>query len=300
MENDDAIKELRDVLRNGRTNQTNNDANTDHTDNDYASRAIIQDARGTVRDSTSNGRFSEVSPKVIGDNKRGNDEKSFRVRQTTGRSSDDHFISPTSVSDGRRQSRPEQAIAGNFIATDGDNEQTRFASFITENPTASLRTIGEKLGFSKDKAKKLRDGWQAINPLPSQPKQKTPPPQLSKKELEEKKEILKSSLESDFQYIDEYLWSREEKAGKSSDRMPVWSDMDDEELERVCTVLTRWSQKNKAVAATVNAINDSADYIAVGMAFGPRIKRTVDKVRETRVERPEKKRRQRVVESKVV
>lgn len=298
MENDDAIKQLRETLRDGRAIKADTDAYSDYTDNDYAPGTTIQDARGTVRDSTSNGRFSEVSAKVIGDNKRGNDEKSFRVGQTTGRSSDDHFISPTSVSDGRRQSRPEQAIAGNFIATDGDTEQTRFASFITENPTASLRTIGEKLGFSKDKAKKLRDSWQAINP--AQPKQKTPLPQLSKKELEEKKEILKSSLESDFQYIDEYLWSREEKAGKSSDRMPVWSDMDDEELERVCTVLTRWSQKNKAVAVTVNAINDSADYIAVGMAFGPRIKRTVDKVRETRVESTGKKRRQRVVDSKVV
>lgn len=298
MENDDAIKQLRETLRNGRTIQTDTDSHADYTDNDYAPGTTIQDARGTVRDSTSNGRFSEVSTKVIGDNKRGNDEKSFRVGQTTGRSSDNHFISPSPVSDGRRQSRPEQAIAGNFIATDGDTEQTRFASFITENPTASLRTIGERLGFSKDKAKKLRDSWQAINP--SQPKQKSPLPQLSKKELEEKKEILKSSLESDFQYIDEYLWSREEKAGKSSDRMPVWSDMDDEELERVCTVLTRWSQKNKAVAVTVNAINDSADYIAVGMAFGPRIKRTVDKVRETRVESTGKKRRQRVVDSKAV
>ena len=298
MENDDAIKQLRDNLRNGRTIQADTDTDSDYTDNDHASRTTIQDARGTTRNTTSDGRLSQVSAKISRDNKRGDDEESIRIGQTTRRSSNNHIISSTPLSDGR-QPGTGQIAAGNFVATDGDTEQSRFASFITENPTASLRTIGEKLGFSKDKAKKLRDSWQAINP--SQPKQqKSPPPQLSKKELDEKKEILKSSLESDFQYIDEYLWSREEKAGKSTDRMPVWSDMDDEELDRVCTVLTRWSQKNKAVAVTVNAINDSADYIAVGMAFGPRFKRTVDKVRETRVESTGKKRRQRVVDSKVV
>lgn len=298
MNNDEAIQQLRESLRNGRTVKTSADTHPNHADNDNATRADIQDAGGETRDATTDGRLSQIGAKVIGNNQRINDEKSFRIGQTTRRSSDGDLISPASVPDGRQSTG--QIVAGNFVATDGDTDQTRFTAFITENPHATLRTIGEKLGFGKDKAKKLRDSWQAINPPPVQPKQKTPAPQLSKKELEEKKDILKSSLESDFQYLDEYLWSREEKAGVSSDRMPVWSDMDDEELERVCSVLTRWSQKNKAVAVTVNAINDSADYIAVGMAFGPRIKRTVDKVRETRVEGTARKKSRRVVESKTV
>lgn len=294
MENDDAIEELRNILRDGRAVKADTDAYSDYTDNDNASRATIQDARGTTRNTTSDGRLSQVGAKVSRDNKRSDDEESFRIGQTTRRFSDRDIIPPPPVSDGRQSGK----TVGNFVATDDNTEQARFATFISENPTASLRAIGEKLGFSKDKAKKLRDSWHAVNPV--QPKQKTPPSPLSKKELEEKKDILKSSLESDFQYLDEYLWSREDKAGISTDHMPIWTDMDDEELERVCTVLTRWSQKNKAVAVTVNAINDSADYVAVGMAFGPRIKRTVDKLKETRVENARTKRHRRVVDSKVV
>lgn len=289
---------LRESLRNGRITKADTNTHTNDTDHDHASGTTIQDAGRTTARTSTDSRHAQNSSTFIRSNQRSNDQESVGIRPTVGRLGNRDQFFNASIPDSTAERQREQ-IAGNFIAVDEDSDHSRFTAYMTENPHASLRTIGQALGFGKDKAKRLRDDWQQQNPL-KEKKVKQPIPQLSKKEQEEKKETLKASLESDFQYLDEYLWSREEKAGKSTDRMPVWTDMDDEELERVCSALVRWSQKNRAVNATVNAINDSSDYIAVGMAFGPRIKRTVDKIRETRIEKEKRPRRAhtRVVEGK--
>jgi len=86
--------------------------------------------------------------------------------------------------------------------------------------------------------------------------------------------------------MDQYLWNRQEKAGKPSGEAPVWTNLDDEEIAALTRVMMRFGQHNAAAAAVVRGAIEAHDYVDVGMIFVPRIQKTVEIIRETNVPKP--------------
>jgi len=98
--------------------------------------------------------------------------------------------------------------------------------------------------------------------------------------------VFSDSMESYFKYMDEYLWARQEKAGKSSREAPVWTDIDEEEIAALTRVMMRFGQHNEAAAAVVRGAIELRDYVDVGVVFAPRIQKTVEIIRETQIPKP--------------
>ncbi len=99
---------------------------------------------------------------------------------------------------------------------------------------------------------------------------------LSKKEAEEMYEPLVAALADDFGYVDKALW----KLCPQLDKRPIWSNTTNLEDQAIAKALLSRGQKSAATAAVVRGVVDSADYIMVGMALGPRIGETVKAIRE--------------------
>lgn len=104
---------------------------------------------------------------------------------------------------------------------------------------------------------------------------------LSVTEVETIKGPFADSLEAYFRYMDQFLWTRQEKAGKPTGEQPVWSNLDEEEIAALTRVMMRFGQHNEAAAATVRGVVEGRDYIDVGMIFVPRVQATVQIMRET-------------------
>lgn len=83
-----------------------------------------------------------------------------------------------------------------------------------------------------------------------------------------------------FQYMDQFLWTRYAKVGKPTDQ-PIWSNLDQEEIDALTRVMMRFGQHNAAAAATVRGVVEGRDYMTVGMIFVPRVTATVEAIRET-------------------
>lgn len=99
---------------------------------------------------------------------------------------------------------------------------------------------------------------------------------LSKREAEELYEPLVAALADDFGYIDKALW----KLCPQLDERPIWSNTTNLEDQAIAKALLSRGQKSAATAAVVRGVVDSADYIMVGVALGPRIGETVKAIRE--------------------
>jgi hypothetical protein len=82
---------------------------------------------------------------------------------------------------------------------------------------------------------------------------------------------LLSALESDFYYLDQYIWYRTQDPTQA----PIWSDMDNEDLQVLTSILLKRGQKSPATAATVRAIVNGSTYVDVGMLMVPRFMKTV-------------------------
>jgi hypothetical protein len=94
---------------------------------------------------------------------------------------------------------------------------------------------------------------------------------LSVQEVETIQKPFADSLESYFGYMDQYLWARQEKAGKSTGQAPIWGNLDDEEIAALTRVMMRFGQHNEVAAATVRGLVEGRDYVDAGMIFGPRL-----------------------------
>jgi hypothetical protein len=103
------------------------------------------------------------------------------------------------------------------------------------------------------------------------------------------------SMEDYFKYMDQYLWNRQEKAGKPTGEQPVWTNLDEEEIQALTRVMMRFGQHNEAAAAMVRGAIEMRDYVDVGMIFVPRVQKTVDIIRETRVPKPPRVRKEKGV-----
>lgn len=116
---------------------------------------------------------------------------------------------------------------------------------------------------------------------------------ISEKEAAELQESLPAALEDDFRYLDEWLWSRQAAVDKDFsevDKQPVWSNLDEDEIEALTRIMIKGSKKSPAMAAITRAAVDSRDYVVTAAIVVPRAKKTLDIVRKTH--RPAKKRGQ--------
>jgi hypothetical protein len=171
-------------------------------------------------------------------------------------------------------------------------------------PDPPEATIGIPVEESKrDRENRLRREREAIKraarglpPVAEKPIAEKKPllPQgrkLSATEANQLSPIFGESMESYFQYMDQYLWARQEKAGKSTREAPVWTNIDDEEIAALTRVMMRFGQHNEAAAAVVRGAIELRDYVDVGVVFAPRIQKTVEIIRETHVPKAPRQRK---------
>lgn len=115
---------------------------------------------------------------------------------------------------------------------------------------------------------------------------------LSVAEAKALEEPLLSALDANFTYVDQYIWYRTQDETQA----PVWSDMDNEDLQILCSVLLKRGQKSPAAAATVRAIVNTSTYLDVAMLMGPRFIKTVQVLKAApKIERPGFMERKRMV-----
>lgn len=73
------------------------------------------------------------------------------------------------------------------------------------------------------------------------------------------------------------------------DERPIWSDTTDLEDRALAKLLIARGRKSAPAAALVRTMVDAADYITVGFMLAPRVKLTVEALREAPVrERPKR------------
>lgn len=172
------------------------------------------------------------------------------------------------------------------------SKYSNLRSIFSSDPNITIENLAKELGVSTGTAHAVKKEWFAEQPaprpvdqirdlIPKMPKGKT----LTAKEAQDLAEPFLSALENDFHTLDTYLWSRQKLAGKDTDEQPVWSDLDEEECQALTAILLKWGQKNAGVATVVRSVVDMSDYVVVGTIFVPRIKRTVEIMRETRIPR---------------
>lgn len=105
------------------------------------------------------------------------------------------------------------------------------------------------------------------------------------KEADEKKIRLGEVLSRHFEDIDELLWNRETAKFGSSNKQPVWTDLDEEDIGQIAEAGTRLAQRHGWVAEGMDLIIDSDCYISSTMLLWPRLKKTVEVVRKTYIPR---------------
>lgn len=278
-------QQLREELRNGRASTSRPDSGAitpNGGSDDSPLGTTLQDARGSVEfvQTSDTGHENGDQPGGTGV---GLDEG------TTGdspRSTQRSIIRPR-----RERRRPGQSNPGALASA------TPAESVLTTGPIEVGNLVAD--GFvptreEKEKPKRDRRGY--INP-----KRKAQMEEREARKTEEKKPFLpqgkklsaqeatilapqfSDTMTDYFQYIDQYLWTREELAGKSSGQRPIWSDLDQEEMEALTRVFMKFGQNNPAAAVVVRGVVESRDYLTAAFLFGPRIEKTRQILVETHV-----------------
>ena len=171
---------------------------------------------------------------------------------------------------------------------------------LSEQPQITVRALAEQLGVAASTAQDIKKAWEEVRPAAKIEKPAEPGvldalktnvssllPRtgvLSNQEAEQFKDMLPAALEDDFRYLDEYLWSRQAHADKNfteADKKPIWSDVDDDELEALTRLMLKAGKRSPAAAAVVRATVESRDYIVTAAIVGPRVKKTFEIVRAT-------------------
>lgn len=290
------IKALRDGLRDGRTTAASTasaDIDADSRDDDTAFRTAFKDTTGELASVGRDSLQHETNHRESAGNRRSTQAKSRRLRQADRRLGESDGGTASDTAADNTDNSIGRVIADGPIKERKLNPDKPQGSFSTEAPNqteeATKKGIG---GWPKGKPRKPRDGvaaggqQQQAPTIPQEKKSFIPTIRkgnvLSAKEVAELSEPFISALESDFNALDMYLWSRQKVVGQDTHEQPVWSDLDTEELQALTRVMMKWGQHNETAATVVRGVIDASDYVAVGTVFVPRIKRTVEIMRETR------------------
>jgi hypothetical protein len=288
-EKQEKVTALRGALRDGRNSTAVSDASasadTDGRDDDTTFRTAFQDAGREGTGPTRNSNEIAGNDRQFGSNRRSTQAKSKRSGRTNRRSgeSDSSTTSPAATTDSTDE-RTIGRLVTDEVIKERLNPDKPQGSFSTQAPTQPAG----KGGWPKGKPRKPKDGQAAAGGQQGQQETGFKIPLirkgnvLSPKEVAELTEPFSHALESDFQALDTYLWSRQKSVGQDTHEQPVWTDVDTEELEALTRIMLRWGQHNETAATVVRGVIDASDYVEVGTVFVPRLKRTVDIMRETR------------------
>ena len=293
MSKEEKVKALREELRIGRANQASangGDPESNGGRDGHEKRTTFQDAGGSIatiapidlrhENGSARGNAGIASDQGgTGYDQRSPKRSIIRARPHRGRPGGSDSSTAASAETTQPVKQPEPRIIGNLEATGPTFPRT------PDPPEATLS--GQPETAAERRARKKREarvaaraaGKQAIT-LPELPKI-TQGKKLSVGEAKELTEPFMAAMTDNFRYLDTYLWSRQEKAGKSTHERPVWSDLDTEEVEALTRVMMRFGQHNAAAAATVRGVVEGQDYLTVGAIMVPRIGETVRIMRET-------------------
>ncbi len=288
------VKALREELKIGRANrasQASTDSATNGGDASHALGTTFQDARGSVElvaskhfgyedggPSSNLGTASNTGS--AGPDQRSPKRSIIRARRADRRSGEGDR-SPAASTETTATEQPtgiSTTVIGNLEAA-GPIPSRR-----PEPPVATLAPPGRErdskghfITKTGKNGPKSGDSGQKGEKKPLLPQGK----KLSAQEANALTDPFISALTDNFQYLDTYLWNRQEKAGKSTGEKPIWSDLDDEEIAALTRVMMRFGQHNEAAASVVRGVVESQDYITVGAIFVPRVTETVKIMRET-------------------
>lgn len=82
---------------------------------------------------------------------------------------------------------------------------------------------------------------------------------------------LRAALRDYFEYMDEALVNVQQNRGYVHIQKEVWSNVDDEELEKVTKALLKWAQRSSTAATVVNGLLAGKEYVDLGVILGPRV-----------------------------
>ncbi len=280
------IKELRDELRNGRISSTSENSDGHNSDDDSSFRTAFEDTAGERTGISGDGYQPENNHSQPRSHRRSVEAKPGRFRPSNRRSSQ----SDSSSAGDSTSTKSESEHAIGRIVADGPIATRNFAAETTSTQTSGQaeEPVKRRGGWPKGKPRKGTTSEEKPEAGHSEEKRKVTAPFLRKgnvlstTEARDLAEPLISSLENDFQAIDTYLWGRLKNTGTDTHDQPIWSDLDQEEIEKLTSLMLKWGQHNDTAATIVRSVIDLSDYVAVGTIFVPRIKRTVDIMRETR------------------
>ncbi len=304
-------QKLREELRSGRASKSRTDGGTatpNGGSNDLTQRTTLQDAGGSpaVIAGVDN-RHEERSAQrdagaTTGERTAGHDQRS--AARSIIRARRDHRRSGESLNGAVADPETTQSLSTTEHSGQIGNLQADgyVASRKPDAPVAVLPGMGTETERER-RARKERERRAAkreekgLPPVAEKPAPKPLLPQgkkLSATEANALTSPFAESMEDYFKYMDQFLWSRQERAGKSSGEQPVWTNLDYEEIAALTRVMMRFGQHNAAAAAVVRGAIEARDYIDVGMIFVPRVQKTVEIMRETAQPRAPRVRKEKV------
>lgn len=101
---------------------------------------------------------------------------------------------------------------------------------------------------------------------------------LSKQEAKDLQEPLRAALTDELEILDKMIW----KLVGDELEQPIWSDISDKEMSTLTDMLLKLGQKSPTVATVSRVAVDGSDYIIAGTVVLPRMKQTVDVIRQAR------------------
>lgn len=110
---------------------------------------------------------------------------------------------------------------------------------------------------------------------------------LSQQEVKALHDPLTSALFDEFDLLDKMLWGY----GGDATQQPIWSDITEKEMEAFVSAFLGLGQKSGTVATMARSAVDLSDYVIVGAMMAPRIKATVEIVKQHRKNAPTKRSR---------
>lgn len=113
---------------------------------------------------------------------------------------------------------------------------------------------------------------------------------LDAKEVDELREPLQAALTDEFDQLDKLLWLYE---GADSIQQPIWSDINDHEMEKLVNALLNMGTRSATVATVARASVDLSDYIIAGTLLAPRLQSTAKLVGDVRKRKKQSRGRNR-------
>lgn len=292
------IQELRDELKNGRIRAGSTASQDSFGDNDSSIGEERPDTKTIHRPGIKNDAINGPAY----DNQRGTDKKPTGIRFSTGRPRKNNSGAANTTA--ATSSGTKRAI-GRIQAVDDVPEREESAEAEPEPPFISKQAITQqdyerirgtdqyqRIGNTQEVIS--RSKWRRLPPSITQPGQQTaarPVIQpgerknifpwfkqgstLSQAEAKLLEEPLIAALGDDFSYVDEYIWHR----CKDEDQIPIWSDLDTEEIQTLARIMLKQGQRNPAAATMVRSLVEGSDYLATLVIVVPRVIKTVDRMK---------------------